>query len=149
MFSESLTLTQEIVSVVASVAVLAGTWKLLTKMGEKGWKALVPVYSTYLLYKNAWKKSMFFIAMCLRVICAESAAVAGIAYYFGLGHTVVYAGLAVMTVASIARMVLGLVYNYKLSKSFGHRVGYTIGLTLLPEVFVPVLGFGKSEFACA
>jgi Family of unknown function (DUF5684) len=33
-----------------------------------------------------------------------------------------------------------------LSKSFGHGVGYTLGLIFLPEIFLPMLGFGGSQY---
>lgn len=36
-------------------------------------------------------------------------------------------------------------YN-RLSKSFGYDAGFTIGLILLGIVFIPILGFGKSEY---
>ncbi len=33
-----------------------------------------------------------------------------------------------------------------LSKSFGKKADFTIGLILLPWIFLPILGFGKSEY---
>ncbi|MCK9345750.1 MAG: DUF5684 domain-containing protein [Bacteroidales bacterium] len=33
-----------------------------------------------------------------------------------------------------------------LAKSFGKRTDFTIGLILLPWIFFPILGFGKSEY---
>lgn len=38
-----------------------------------------------------------------------------------------------------------LIYN-DLAKSFGKGVGWTIGLLLLPFVFVPALGFGSAQY---
>ena len=35
---------------------------------------------------------------------------------------------------------------YKLSTSFGYDWGFAIGLILIPYVFLPILGFGKSEY---
>ena len=34
-----------------SVVAIISWWKLFEKAGEKGWKALVPFYSTYTLFK--------------------------------------------------------------------------------------------------
>jgi len=33
-----------------------------------------------------------------------------------------------------------------LAKSFGKKADFTIGLILLPWIFLPILGFGKSEY---
>ena len=33
-----------------------------------------------------------------------------------------------------------------LSKSFGHKEGFTIGLILLPIIFYPILGLGDSKY---
>lgn len=30
---------------------VAGNWLILRKAGEAGWKALIPIYSTYVQYK--------------------------------------------------------------------------------------------------
>jgi hypothetical protein len=33
-----------------------------------------------------------------------------------------------------------------LSKSFGHEVGFTLGLIFLSFIFIPILGLGKSTY---
>ena len=39
-----------------------------------------------------------------------------------------------------------IVMMYKLSKAFGHGIGYCIGLIFLPLVFLLIIAFGKSEY---
>lgn len=46
----------------------------------------------------------------------------------------------------IVNGVFMIIMMYKLSKSFGHGIGYFIGLLLLPFVFLLILGFDKSEY---
>ena len=36
--------------------------------------------------------------------------------------------------------------NIEVAKQFGKDAGYGVGLTLLPFVFWPMLGFGKSRY---
>src|SRR5574344_2141789 len=36
--------------------------------------------------------------------------------------------------------------DIELAKSFGKGVGFGIGMFFLPYIFVPILGFGKSEY---
>jgi hypothetical protein len=33
-----------------------------------------------------------------------------------------------------------------LSKAFGHGIGYTLGLLFLSPIFIPILGFGGSQY---
>jgi hypothetical protein len=42
-------------------------------------------------------------------------------------------------------VILILMYN-GLSKSFGKGGGFTVGLILLPYIFVPILGFGPARY---
>lgn len=43
-------------------------------------------------------------------------------------------------------IVLGIWMLNLLSKSFGHGVGFTIGLLFLSFVFLPILGLGESKY---
>lgn len=43
-------------------------------------------------------------------------------------------------------LVLGIWMYNLLSKSFGHGVGFTLGLIFLPIIFLPILGFGDSKY---
>ena len=46
----------------------------------------------------------------------------------------------------IANLVFMFMLNIEVAKQFGKDVGYGVGLTLLPFVFWPMLGFGKSRY---
>jgi len=43
-------------------------------------------------------------------------------------------------------IVLGIWMLNLLSKSFGHEVGFTLGLLFLGFVFFPILGLGESKY---
>lgn len=43
-------------------------------------------------------------------------------------------------------LIFGIWVTHLLSKKFGHDVGFTIGLLLLPFIFYVVLGFGDSTY---
>jgi hypothetical protein len=47
----------------------------------------------------------------------------------------------------IVVLVIGIIINLDLAKSFGKSVGFAIGLILLSFIFVPILGFGSAEYA--
>lgn len=50
-------------SIVYGVINIVANWMVFTKAGEAGWKILIPIYNTYILFKivtgNGWK--MFFL----------------------------------------------------------------------------------------
>jgi hypothetical protein len=46
----------------------------------------------------------------------------------------------------IVNIVFAIITLNDLSKSFGHGVGYTLGLTFLGIIFFPVLAFGGSQY---
>ena len=54
--------------------------------------------------------------------------------------------LFILTIIPIVNIVLAIMLYNKMSKSFGHGVGFTIGLLLLPEIFLPILAFNSDEY---
>lgn len=43
-------------------------------------------------------------------------------------------------------LVIGIYVIHLLSKSFGHDIGFTLGLIFLSFIFYPILGFGDSKY---
>ena len=52
----------------------------------------------------------------------------------------------ISAITGIASIVITVASQYKLSKSFGHGVGYTIGLIFLNPIFTLILAFGSSQY---
>lgn len=48
--------------------------------------------------------------------------------------------------ANNAIIALSLYIFLGLSRSFGHNWGYALGLTMLQPIFIPLLGFGDSQY---
>ena len=46
----------------------------------------------------------------------------------------------------IVNIVFSVMMMHALSKSFGEDIGFTIGLILLPFVFLPILAFGNFQY---
>ena len=53
---------------------------------------------------------------------------------------------AIELVFLIAALVLKIIGDNKLSKSFGHGAGFTVGLVFLNPIFKLILGFGSSKY---
>ncbi|MBE5820615.1 MAG: hypothetical protein E7310_07410 [Clostridiales bacterium] len=94
-------------------------WKIFVKAGEKGWKALIPIYNSIVLFK-----------------------IIGLSPYL----LFIYLAGFIPTIGSIAIYGLGIVQNVFLGKAFKKDAGFIVGLVLLPIVFLPMLAFGKSEY---
>ena len=116
---------------------LIAGWKMMVKMGEPGWKSLIPFYGTYVIYEHTWNGMMYGITLVLQVALYALQE---------LGSDSSGLLTIVTTAISLAVIVLQIFACNKLSKSFGHGVGYTIGLWLLRPIFYLILGFGSSEY---
>ena len=118
----------------AAIIQICGMWRLLSSLGERGWKALVPLYSTFCLGRAAGAP----LAPCISAV-AFNAAVAAIQYFVNLA---ILGGAAIepWTVAAMAAVSIGwlaslLVVNASVAGSAGRGGFYALGLTLLPVVF--------------
>ena len=114
------------------VLLIIGEWKVFAKMGEPGWKSLIPFYNNYILYKRAWKSFWYFIAFALY------AAASSLEDY---PSTAVFA-----SIVYIAAVVVDFKASIELSKSFGHGIPFAIGLSLLNPIFMMILGFNNDSF---
>jgi hypothetical protein len=54
----------KLVSLVLTVASIAGLAKIFEKANIEGWKAIIPFYSAYCLFKITWGNGWFFL-LCL------------------------------------------------------------------------------------
>lgn len=104
-----------IVLAVAALMVVS-YWRIFTKAGEEGWKAIIPFYNNYIMCKISGTPIWVFILTlipCVNIV-----------------------GL----------IIYEIMVNINLSKVFNKSAGYTVGLILLPYVFYPMLAFGKTEY---
>ena len=118
---------------------LIAGWKVYVKMGEPGWKSIIPFYCGYVLYSHIWNGVWYFGFLACNVI----------AYFINqtsmdgmLGTLIALIG----GVISVVGFVIQLIQCKRLSECFGHGTGFTIGLFFLRPIFYLILGFGSSEY---
>ena len=51
--------TMSVMILALYVITVIAYWQIFKKAGEKGWKSLIPLYNSYIMYKISWKTSMF------------------------------------------------------------------------------------------
>ena len=102
------------------ILTIIANWKIFSKAGEKGWKSIIPIYNTVILFKIAglsgWWVLVYFIAAFIP------------------------------DVGSLICLGITIYLMYKLAKSFGKGGGFTVGLVLLNTIFMMILAFGKAEY---
>lgn len=128
------------IGIVVYVLSTIGMWKVFNKAGEKGWKSLIPLYNSYILFKiagrNFWKYfSIVFGAYVLNAVATSIAA--------GTVSTILSIGALALALWSLFEFVIFL--NH-LSNSFGHGKGFTVGLFFLNTIFMLILGFDSSQY---
>ena len=139
--------------VVFYIVTVIATWKIFKKAGEPGWKCLIPIYNYYIMYKIVGMKNWFWwsiiVSFCTSLTCAlngfnpNAMTEAQLASYNYAANPAVIIALIILCVVEI---YIAIVYAYRTSKVFGHGIGYTIGLLFLSNIFLLILGFGKSKY---
>lgn len=134
------------------VLLLVSWWKIFVKMGEPGWKAIIPFYNFWVLVERLRKPRGWFWILTLGAVLitigalwtqGETAAQQAAGTY--LSGALIFVNLLVFALA-IVLLVYEIKFYHALSKAFGHGAGFTVGLFLLPVIFVPILAFGPSRF---
>jgi hypothetical protein len=123
---------------------------MFTKAGEPGWKSIIPIYSTYVLFKLVWTAKDFAI-LCGSIVLGYVFALVG-------GNAVVQSGELVATdggnpilgILAFAALIVALVWAVRLAlktaAAYGKGTGFGIGLVLFPTIFTLILGFGSAEY---
>lgn len=55
----------------------------------------------------------------------------------------------IMFFIPVVNVVFAIILFYAIAQKFGKDVGFTIGMLLLPFIFIPMLGFGDATYHSA
>lgn len=114
------------------------SWKLFKKVGIQGWKALIPVYNVYLMFKIVGMPAI----VCTIPYVAYSVLDAIYSEYDKAPKPALIAIIVVL----IIYLVVDIIKNIKLGKVFGKSKKFIVGLVLLTPIFEIILGMGKSKY---
>lgn len=134
--------TIAVISVVLTVLMIIAWWKIFNKAGEKGWKAIIPFYGSYTMYKVSWKTSVWWIMLAVSIVCGIGASM--LSSSTTASPSVI--GLILYWAAAIALFVIQIIFCVKLAKSFGKGGGFAVGLIFLNIIFVLILAFGNAQY---
>ena len=122
-------------AVVTALIRMICRWRIFSKAGEKGWKSIIPFYNTYTEFAVTWSGLQGILMMLAMMI----------------GNYILFASEPETLVHTIGSLLgiyssaLSLIQVHKLSRSFGHKFGFTLGLIFLNPIFMLILAFGKNS----
>ena len=109
-------------------------WRVFTKAGQPGWKSIIPFYNQYPPFRIAWKiPYMYWVWLACMAAGVILSSINGWVAYIG-------------AIASLAATIIGVLATVKLSKAYGHGIGFAIGMIFLGPIFMMILGFGSSQY---
>ena len=126
-----------IILIALIVLLTVAEWKILTKAGEKGWKSLIPFYNIFVSHHIVGMSHTWFIIEVIAWI------IEFVLELIKMPEPVV---LAVGIAVGIFTLVSELVHILKMCSCFGKGTGFKIGMILIPELFMLIIAFGKSEY---
>ena len=120
------------------VLTVIACWKIFTKAGEAGWKALIPIYNTYIMYKISNLSFLYWFII----------PVVGAGVLSGIGNSVSNDGLKgfLSFVSAVVEIVMLAKFSLALAKAFGKGTGFAVGLFFFPNIFQLILGFGSAKY---
>ena len=121
------------------VLYVIGLIKMFRKMGEPGWKAIIPIYNEYTVYKRVWSTGMFCISLGITVVAAVINAMS----QAGAISTVL---AVIYLIFSLLSLVFYIISKYKLSKAFDGGIGMALVLIILPSIGTIILGFSGFRY---
>jgi len=60
--------SNDLISLVALILVIAGLWKMFTKAGKPGWAAIIPIYNVIVLFEIAGRPIWWIIWLLVPVV---------------------------------------------------------------------------------
>ena len=114
MLSSSLVMILLVIILIPSILALIANWKIYSKMGEAGWKSLIPIYNVVILFEKVNINPLFILVALIP------------------------------WVGSAAFFIIQIIANVRLCKGFGKSTGFTIGYILIGCIFGLILAFDKN-----
>lgn len=144
--SDTFYITYCVVAIILYVLLVIGLYKMFVKAGEPGWKAIIPIYNTYIMFKISWKTSMFWIYFFTVLVGTVLGQVVSVMSVASPAETTGLILAIIAFILLIIAVVVNVIMCHRLSKSYGHGVGYTLGLIFLNLIFILILGLGSSQY---
>ncbi len=123
-----ITLLISLIVIALCLIIIIAQWKLFKKAEMPGWYVLIPFYSQYKIFDICWSKQMYFVYFVFYALL-----------------NLINSGL-LSGVLSIIILVLTAIYYINLSRAFGYKDIFALGLIFLPVIFFPIMAYSKNTY---
>ena len=123
-----------IVAWIWSIILIIALWIIFKKAGEKWWKAIIPIWNGYIMYKIAGMKNWFWWSILIAVIG-----------WIIAGFVTAYTNEIVLATSAIVG-IIAIVAAFKLPRKFGWGVFTSILYVLFTPICQLILAFGSSKY---
>lgn len=127
-----------LIGLVWLVLVIIAMWKIFEKAWEAGWKAIIPIYNVYILYKIVGMKNWFWYSILVPVILWI---IAGF-----LENSSANIAEILSTIWVLFSSIVSIVATFKLPRKFGWGVFTSILYVLFTGICILILGFGNYKY---
>lgn len=136
------------------ILTIIASWKVLEKAGEPGWKAIIPIYNIYMMYKIVGMAGWFWGIIIAGIVLSIVMGIDGTANTFSMSSEELanfnwgahIPSVICLFAYTIFAIVADVYYCIRTSKAFNHGGGFAVGLFFLQPIFWLILGFGKSKY---
>ncbi len=137
---------------------VAGLSHMFRKAGEKPYKAVIPFYNKYVLFRVTWNRNFFWgylASIVVYILCYAAFMIASLSeliyeLFDGSGTMVYSGGYVLVIIGTIAGGIGTIVFEallaVKTAKAYGKGGGYACGLFFLSSIFYMILGFGSAAY---
>jgi hypothetical protein len=119
-------------------------WIIFQKAGQAGWKSLIPIYDTFvqlrIIQRPPWWGYLIVGLSLVQIV---------LTYMQDGGTNDSFSLQLINGIATIVAFIFSVRITHGISRSFGHDIGFTLGLLFLPYIFYPILAFGSSTYRSA
>lgn len=140
------------IMIVIPLLVVIGMWFLFGKANEKSWKAVIPIYCDYTMFKLAWKPAWFWVYLViiaiwlittgvfLETLCIATFTDAAVSSYTIVGLLLGFA------IASIAFLIIYTALLYHIAKAYTDKpIQNTFILLVLGGLGYLIIGISKKS----
>ena len=123
-----------VIALIWIILLVIALWKAFTKAGEAGWKAIIPFYNIYIMYKIAGYKNWFWYTLLIAVIGGILMGV--------LSSYQEYISAA----TSLITGIMSIIVYFNFARRYGWGVFTSILFVLFTGICLLFLGFGGCKY---
>lgn len=118
-------------------------WIIFNKAGESGWKAIIPIYSDYTMYKVSKSKKFFFLFYAAVLL---SAIITGVTNDMTLSTSVSTIVWILALLFELVAFSCRCIQSIRLANAFNQSIAFGICLILFRPIVMLILAFSKMEY---